>query len=127
MIKRIVAVLVLMTTLNFLVGCTCCQRLRVDEIKSYPEGKITHVFLKSGESIEFDDDGGRIDEKKHVVAGYQKDEKLYGTLFEYEYDEIAALKYRYVSASKSIVIVTLTVTALAGLILGLDRISEIGS
>ncbi len=119
-----IAMIIMIAMLNFLVGCTCCQRFTVDEVKSQKEGKITNVFLNSGENIEFDEDGGMIDDEKKVVKGYSKDENQYGTLLEYKFDEIKDVEYRYISASKSIIIVTVAGAAIAGFVAGLNKLSK---
>jgi hypothetical protein len=103
MVRRITAVILTVTLLNIIIGCTSVAKVPANEVEVTRDGKIEKVVLKSGEIIEFDEDGGRINKDKQTVAGYINDEAHYGTLFEYKFDDIENVQYRSLSASHSFI------------------------
>jgi hypothetical protein len=111
MIRRIIAIIIAVSLLNGFIGCTCANKMPVDEVEIKRDGKIERVFLKSGEIVEFDEDGGQIDQENQIIKGYIDDEELYGTLFEYKFEEIETVQYRAISTTNSILSV-MTVVAL---------------
>jgi hypothetical protein len=68
MFKRAVSIVLLLTTLNYMVGCTKTVRTPANEIAGRP-GKIVGVVLHSEEVISFDDAGGTYDRTTGKITG----------------------------------------------------------
>jgi len=106
--KTIIAIVVAAALMNSFYGCTCCTKIKAHEVQKQPEGKIEKVVLNSGELIEFDDDGARIDPEKKMVKGYLADEAYYGQVYEAKFTDVREVHYRRISTEKSIIAVAVT-------------------